>query len=197
MTHRVFTPLLLVALVCSTVGCGGKTKRIGADEDSEIEQGTAMTSQDFRSITQRMARSLVTLPQVQNSTTPPKLAFLRPENKTNDYMDTEAFLNKMRTELIKNGGGRLLFLDRQATAAIERENRDKEAGRLTTAGPATRFGADFFLTGAIESIDRVANKGHTTYYRYSFRLTDAATSVIVWEDDYEIKKYSTTPLVYR
>ena len=37
----------------------------------------------------------------------------------------------------------------------------------------------------------------TSYYRLSFRLTDAASSAIVWEDEYEIKKASTVGIMYR
>jgi len=179
------------------VGCVGETKRLAPDELSNIELGTGITSQDFRSVAQRMARSLVVLPQIQNSTTPPKIAFVTVQNNSNAYIDGDSFLNKMRTELIKHANGRMVFLDRAVIAAIEKENRDKSRGKRTASGQGTPLGADFFLTGIVESIDKVAGKGRTTYTRLSFRLTDAASSAIIWEDDYEIKKHSTTGIMYR
>ena len=179
------------------VGCTGETKRLAPDELSDIEMGTGITSQDFRSVAQRMARSLITLPQIQNATTPPKIAFVSVQNNSNDYIDGNAFLNKMRTELIKNAQGRLVFLDRAVIIAIEKENRDKSRGKRTASNQGTPYGADFFLTGVIESIDKVAGAGRTTYTRLSFRLTDAANSGIIWEDDYEIKKHSTAGVMYR
>lgn len=187
----------LLAAVPFFVGCAGETHRVALDEETEIERGTGMTSTDFRSITQQMARALVQVPEIQNATSPPTLAMLTPKNNTRDYMDTDAFLNKMRTELIQNAGGKFRFLDRAIVAAIEKENRDKELGRRTTSDTKTPFGADFFLTGVIESIDKRTDRGHTEYIRYSFRLTDAGSSAIVWEKDYEIKKYSRTPLINR
>ncbi len=57
------------------IGCTGETKRMDPDQMSETELGTGITSQDFRSIAGRMARSLVTLPQIQSATTPPKVAW--------------------------------------------------------------------------------------------------------------------------
>lgn len=189
--------LWLAAGAFLLAGCGGKTHRVSLDEETEIERGTSMTSTDFRSITQQMARGLIGVAEIQNATSPPTIAFLTPKNNTRDYLDTDAFLNKMRTELIQNAGGKFRFLDRDIVAAIEKENRDKELGRRTASELKTVYGADFFLTGVIESIDRATERGRTQYVRYSFRLTDAGSSAIVWEKDYEIKKHARTAVINR
>jgi len=188
---------LVVAACVGLAGCTGETTRIGPDELSEIEVGTGLTSQDFRSICQRMARSMVQLAQIQNATTPPKVALAPMQNNSNAYINENAFLDKMRKELIRNAEGRIVFLDRVIAGTIDKETRDKDRGKLTTSGEQTRYGADFFLTGAIDSIDKVTVEGNTTYTRLSFRLTDAGTSAIVWEDDYEIKKHSKTGTYYK
>ena len=195
-------PGVWLAVLCGSLGmaaggCTGETKRIDPDALSEEEVGTGLTSQDFRSVCERMARSMVRVPQIQNSSTPPKIALTDVVNNTNDYIDGDEFTHKMRTLLIKNAEGRAVFLDRALTDQIEKENRDKRRGKITSAGQEDRYGADFFLTGRIASIDRVAGKGMSTYYRLSFRLTDAASSAIVWEDEYEIKKASTVGPIYR
>jgi len=189
--------MALAMVLCAAIGCTGETKRLSPDELSDLEVGTGLTSQDFRSVSQRMARSLITLAQIQDATTPPKMAFVSVSNQSNEFINADAFLGKMRTELIKNSGGKIVFLDRQVIEQIERENRDKGRGKRTTSGDQVPLGADFFLTGTIESIDNVAGAGHTTYLRLSFRLTDAADSSIVWEDDYEIKKHSVVGTMYR
>jgi PBP1b-binding outer membrane lipoprotein LpoB len=178
-------------------GCTGRTKRLDPDALSEQEVGTGLTSQDFRSVCERMARSLVRIPQIQQASTPPKIALYPVENDTNDYIEADEFTHKMRTLLIKHSEGRALFLDRELEAAIKKEQRDKRRGKVTSAGEKDRYGADFFLTGRISAIDKVAGAGATGYYRLSFRLTDAATSAIAWEDEYEIKKASTIGGMYR
>lgn len=198
MTRRALAVVLtLVAGAALAGGCTGETKRIDPDQGTDAELGTGITSQDFRSVSQRMARSLVTLPQIQNATTPPKVAFAPVVNNSNDYIDGDAFLRKMRTELVRNAEGRITFLDRAIIDIVEKENRDKERGRRTAAGEGTPLGADFFLLGTIDSIDRVAGAGRTQYVRLSFRLTDAATSAVIWEDEYEIKKHATAAFIYR
>lgn len=189
--------MAVVSVVVSlTLGCTGETTQLNPDELSNVERGAGMTSQDFRSVAQRLARSLIVLPQIQNAATPPKVAFIRVSNNSDEYINGDMFLNKMRTDLIKYAQGKIVFLDRSMIEAIEKENRDKARARRTSGTQQTPHGADFFLTGTIESIRNVAGRGKTTYLRYSFRLTDAASSAIVWEDDYEIKRYSKLGVVY-
>ena len=172
----VITAIFAAALFA---GCTGETKRVDLDQGSDAEFGAGITSQDFRSISQRMARSLVQLEQIQNATNPPTIAFVSVANNSNDYIDGDSFLRKMRTELIKNSGGKIKFLDRAIDDAVQRENREKDRGKRTSSGDQTPLGADFFLTGTIDSIDRVAGGGRTMYLRLSFRLTEAGSSAIV------------------
>ncbi len=188
---------LVTILTCSVlVGCTSQTKRIDVDDDRG-ELGTGPSSKDLRSVAQRMARSIIALPQIQNSENPPRIAFVQVANKSNEYIDGDMVLRQMRTLLIEHAEGRLQFLDREIIERIERENRDKRLGKRTASDERPISGADFFLTGVIDSLDRRADEGHTTYLRFAFRLTDAADSVIAWEHSYEIKKHSVLGLVYR
>jgi PBP1b-binding outer membrane lipoprotein LpoB len=193
-SHRVW---LVVPILVVLLGCTGRTKRVDPDALSDNEVGTGLTSQDFRSVCQRMARSLMNVAEIQNAAEPPMVAIAPVANDSNDYIDGTEFARKMRTELIKHAEGRVRFLDRELTRRIDDENRDKRRGKITGGEHTTRHGADFFLTGRISAIDRVVGGGSSTYYRLSFRLTNAADSVIVWEDDYEIKKQSIVADIYR
>jgi PBP1b-binding outer membrane lipoprotein LpoB len=179
------------------VGCTGSTKRLDPDALGDSEVGTGLNSQDFRSVCQRMARSLVERPEIQNATEPPLVAIAPVANNSNDYIDGTEFARKIRTELIKFAEGKIRFLDRELTEPIEAENRAKERSKITGGTETKRHGADYFLTGSIAALDRVAGGATTTYYRLSFRLTNAANSTIMWEDEYEIKKASTMGKVYR
>ena len=67
-----------VAIICVIVlfaGCSS-TNRLNPDSLSQNEKGTFLTSQDFRSISQRLARSLIILPQIQRASNAPKIAFM-------------------------------------------------------------------------------------------------------------------------
>ena len=88
-----------------------------------------------------------------------------------------------------------------AGVAIERERALKQSGQVTASanpnGPSEFGGADYFLTGKLQSITTKTSQGTSDYVLYSFRLTDARTSEIVWEDSAEIKKQGLEDAAYR
>ncbi len=177
-------------VVCLLVACaGGITNRVDVDsEDNLSDTGTG--SKDLRAVTSEMVRSLITLPQLAGAASPPRVALLRVENRTNEILDTQLFTTKMRTLLIKHSAGRIVFVDRSnaSAAAIQAERNAKREGSVSATDTKQVSGADFFLTGEIASIDKAAGGTRSTYTRFSFRLTDAESSDILWEDEFEMKK---------
>lgn len=195
-----FTLLACLLLTCySFAGCTGGTKRVDPDALTEAEVGTGLSSQDFRSVCERMARSIVQLPQVQQASSPPKVVVTEVQNETDDpLLRADNFTHKIRARLIEDAAGKILFLDREdsMTEKVRQENREKERGLIAGGAPGIREGADFFLTGRVENMRAIAGSGETGYYRLSFRLTDAVTQVIVWEKEYELKKVSKRGSIY-
>ena len=182
-------------VVLAMCGCVGTTTRV--EPGSEVvHDPTGPTVKDFQAICQVMARSLVQLPQFQNAAEPPTIVFSEVENRSNDYIDKKAFLERIRTLLVKHGQGRLRFLDRDKLEELREEQRAKEAGELTSSGDAKFLGADFLLTGSISSINRGQGGKSTVYRRFSFRLTDARTSVVIWEDEYETQVVHNRAWIY-
>ena len=183
-SREVFLVVVAFSVVTS---CGGGTNRVGLDESGGV-QDTGISSQDLRTVTQRMARSIVSISVIAQAPKPPRVAFLKLKNNSSEIVDTNMFLERIRRLLLKHSGGRLRFLDRERVADIMREREAKRAGVVTSSGANALGGADYFLTGTISSIDKAAGELRSTYTRFSFRLTDAETSDIVWEDEYEMKK---------
>ena len=184
-----FCLLSFFVLFMFVYGCGGQSRRIEVDKTFEFE-GTGTDSQDLRTVCEKMARSIVTLPQISNAKHPPKIAFLEIRNQTSEIINKELFLDKIRTLLIKYTRGRVLFLDRAIIDSIIEERELKKENIVGSSNPQLKvlLGADYFLTGEMMSIDKRAGDKQATYTRYSFRLTDAESSAVVWEDDYEMKK---------
>ena len=115
-----------------------------------------------------------------------------------EFLDDKMFLEMIRTNLIKYSDGKYVFLDRDISEEIERERQDKRSGERQAAGELRqKYGADYFLTGTISAIDRFEGTLRTVYTRYAFRLVDAETEVVVWEDSYETKKTGKTPVHQR
>ena len=185
-----------IAALIALPGCTGTTRRVEVGREL-VSDPTSIAVQDFETIAQKMARSLISLPQIQNAESPPTIAFLSVENRSNDYIDKKAFLEKIRTLLIKHSAGKVVFLDRHNLEKMREEADAKEAGDLTASRDSQFFGADYFLTGVISSINAAGGSEKTVFRRFAFRLADAYTSAIVWEDEYETQIYHRRGVIYR
>lgn len=190
-----FTKIWVVLLGLTLAGCVAETSRVDVATDEAGD--TETSSKDLVAVAQNMARSLVQLPQISSARTPPRIAFADVKNETNEIINKNLFIEKMRTLLLKNAGGRMVFLDREISEQITREREDKRRGELGSSGSKIRSGADFFLTGKLSSIDKQMKGKRSTYTRYAFRLTDAESTDILWEDEYEVKKVGEAGLYDR
>ncbi len=188
MARRLGTLGAALAAVGVLTGCAAPmSRRVDVDSPSPLGD-TTTDSQDLRTIAQRMARSLVTVEQISSAGSPPRVAFLDVNNRTNQIIDKEIFLNSIRTLLIQHSGGKVVFLDRARINQIMAERELKRKGVVGASERKVLSGVDFFLTGELNAIDKVEGPTRMTYTRYSFRLTDAESSDIIWEDAYEVKK---------
>lgn len=162
--------------------------------------GTGIESQDLVAVTDKMARSILAIPEIVRAAAAPRIVLDPVTNETRFPLNKDIFLTRLRTQLNGKALGKVRFLDREMMATLEREQRLKQQGLVTaSADPnVVEFrGADYFLTGKLQSITTKTSQGTSDYVLYSFRLTDARTSEIVWEDSAEIKKQGLEDAAYR
>jgi PBP1b-binding outer membrane lipoprotein LpoB len=162
--------------------------------------GTGVESQDLVMVTDKMARSILTVPQVVNAQGVPRVVLDPVINETRFPINKDIFLSRIRAELNTKARGKVIFLARERMAALEREKQMKQSGQVTaSADPnVVEFkGADFFLTGKLQGMSTRTKAGTSDYVLYTFQLVDARTSDIVWEDSAEIKKQGLEDAVYR
>ena len=207
---RTYTTLLLccAAVVALSTGCATKgvknpsgipVTRMTADEQGFVA-GTGMESQDLVMVTDKMARSILSIPQIANAPTPPTIVLEPVDNQTRFPINKEIFLTRIRAELNSKARGKLLFLARSQMEALEKERNRKREGQVTASSDPTvqEFkGADYFLTGSLQGMSTRTKAGTSDYILYAFQLVDARTSVMVWEDKAEVKKQGLEDAAYR
>jgi PBP1b-binding outer membrane lipoprotein LpoB len=162
--------------------------------------GTGMESQDLVAVTDKMARSILAIPQITRAQGTPRIVIDPVKNETRFPINKDIFTDRIRIELNKNASGRLSFLARERMQALERERALKQSGQVTaSADPnVVEFrGADYFLTGKLQGLTTRTSQGTSDYVLYSFQLIDARTSDIVWEDSAEVKKQGLEDAAYR
>jgi len=162
--------------------------------------GTGVESQDLVAVTDKMARSILSTPQIQKAGGVPRVVLDPVVNETRFALNKDIFLTRIRTQLNQQARGKVIFLAREKMAALEREQQLKQSGQVTSSSDpnVVEFkGADFFLTGKLQGLTTKSSKGVSDYILYSFQLIDARTSDIIWEDSAEIKKQGAEDAAYR
>ncbi len=169
-------------------------------EDPGFVVGTGIESQDLVTVSEKMVRSILALPQIAQAATPPVIVLDPVLNKTRFPINKDIFLTRIRSRMNASAAGKIQFLARDRMAVLERERDMKASGAVVgsaeTKAPELK-GADYFLTGSLESISTRTSQGQSDYILYSFQLIDARTSVITWEDSAEIKKQGLEDAAYR
>lgn len=169
-------------------------------DEAGFVAGTGIESQDLVAVTDKMARNILNVPEIKSAQTPPYIVLDPVINETRFTINKDMFLTRIQTELISKAGGKVRFLARERLAALEREREMKRSGQVTsTSDPKVQEfkGADYFLTGKLQSLTTRTSRGTSDYILYTFELIDARTSVIVFKDSMEIKKQGQEDAAYR
>ncbi len=162
--------------------------------------GTGVESQDLVAVTDKMARSILGIPAIAQARMAPTVVLDPVTNNTRFPINKDIFLTRLRSQLNSKATGRVSFLDRQMMKTLEHERQLKQSGQVTASSDpnVVEFGgADYFLTGQLDGLATRTSQGTSDYILYTFHLTDARTSRIVWEDSAEIKKQGLEDAAYR
>ena len=162
--------------------------------------GTGTESTDIVTVTDKVAREILSIPQIANAQGTPRVVLDPVENNTRFAINKDMFLTRIRAQLNTQARGRVLFLARDRMGALERERQLKQTGQVTaSADPNIQEfkGADFFLTGKLDGHSTRTRAGLSDYMIYSFQLIDARTSDIIYEGFHEVKKQGLEDAAYR
>src|ERR1035437_481062 len=95
--------------------------------------GTGVESQDLVVVTDKMARSIVAIPQIANAQGAPRIVLDPVKNETRFPINKEIFLTRIRSQLNSKAAGKALFLARDRMTALERERDLKKSGQVTSS----------------------------------------------------------------
>ncbi|MFO1476682.1 MAG: penicillin-binding protein activator LpoB [Verrucomicrobiota bacterium] len=203
--YTMLSAAALAAVVCGCASNGVKNPsgvpvtQMRADEQGFVT-GTGIESQDLVAVTDKMARSILAIPQITNAQGTPRIVLDPVVNNTRFAINKDIFLTRIRTQLNSKAQGKVIFLARDRMAALEHERQLKQSGQVTSSSDPSVVefkGADFFLTGKLDGMTTKTSAGTSDYVLYSFQLIDARTSDIIWEDSAEIKKQGLVDAAYR
>ncbi len=198
----------LAAIVLLQGGCASEGVRnpsgVPVTEMTPDERGfvagLGMESQDLVTVTDRMAREILGIPEIAQATRIPRVILQPVRNETRFPINKEIFLARIRGRLNTQARNKVRFLARDSMPTLERELELKRTGQVAAQGESDEVQfrtADFVLTGTLQGLSTRTSQGMSDYILYSFQLIDARTSDIVYEGQAEMKKQGLEDAVYR
>lgn len=196
MKNHIFICMFCLCLAgCATVETS-YSKAVPLDQDDGLG-GTGIEATDIRTVSRKMAESILNVPQIMNAQGPPKIALLPVKNSTRFIINKDIFTKKIRIQLNQNAQGKMTFLARDRMDDVLKERQSKRDGLVGSSKSADLLGVDFYLTGELMGLSKANQGNRSDYISMSFQLIDAETSEIIWENEYEVKRVGTSGVVYQ
>ena len=160
--------------------------------------------QDVVAMTDQMMRSLLANPMVSNRTTPPRVLIDMDgfKNESTSVINLNMLAKRLQIELTRAANGRMVFVNRQNLAAIQKEREIKREGLVdggTIRKTQATAGVDYQMFATITSQDAIDRQSQMRqrYHYISFEMVDMELGTLVWGDGFEMSKATQDNVLYR
>ncbi len=181
--------LLAVLLVAG--GCQRRVTRV--DTDTAIDLSGRWNDTDSRLVAEEMIDDALMRPWLERFTEAndraPVVIVGDVRNRSHEHIDAETFIRNMEREFVNSGRVRLVQ-DAEFREQIREERADQHefANPETVAQWQMETGADFMLTGTMNSIVDQHGRDRVIYYQVNLDLTHMETNERVWIGEKQIRK---------
>ena len=196
--HSAITSsVLAISLLLS--GCGSvQVSRVSSDQ--EIAVTDRWNDRDSELVAKGMINDMLSFPWVrrfanQSGKAVPTIIIQRVRNKSHEHIAVETFINDLKRALIRTGsvdfvaGG-----NERRNIRDERRDQELNASSNTSKQMGQETGADFVLSGSINSfVDQLSGK-RVTSYQVDLKLINMLTNREVWNGQKKIKKFQEKSL---
>ncbi len=185
--------LLAVLLVLPFVfACAPKVKRVETNLVKDVSGGWNDT--DAQMVAQEMITDCLNsgwyTKFVSKNGKEPTLIVGTVSNKTMEHINTDVFVEEMQRALINSG--KVDFVasrDERGEVRTERLEQDEFASEESRKAFGREVGADYMLSGVLNSVVDQAGSKAVVYYQANLKLIDIETNQIAWNGQQKIKKY--------
>lgn len=185
---RIYIAVLLVAVLAS---CSRHVTRVS--ESSTIDLSGRWNDTDSRLVAEEMVKdglSRVWLSDFTNAKNDkPTVIVGVIYNKTSEHISTETFIKDIEREFINSGQVRLVQGgEARDQLRTERGDQQEFSSAQTMKKWGREHGADFMMTGSVNSITDQYKKEKVIYYQVDLELSSLETNEKVWIGNKKIKK---------
>ena len=192
--RKLFTVLALGCCLCMVACSGGGQKVTRIDENSTVDLSGKWNDTDSRLVANEMITSCLSSARVEKIIgemgRTPTVVIGKVRNKSHEHISVETFIKDMERALLNSGAA-----DFVANSAERAELRNEVMDQRGNATEETakelgmETGADWMLTGTINTIVDQEGGQSVIFYQVDLELTDLQSHKKLWMGDKKIKKF--------
>lgn len=193
MKQFIIPAAALLCLGLALTSCSPKIARVAPNEN--IDLSGKWNDVDSRQVSEEMISSCLNQPWLYEwgaKNKRPVVIVGQIVNKSHEHIATETFTKDMEKALLNSG--KVDFVADKAErdqVRDEREDQQLNASSKTAKDMHEETGADYMLSGSINTIVDQEGKKSVIYYQVDLQLIHMESNKKVWIGDKKIKKYIT------
>lgn len=185
-----FLAVLLSVILLSACG---STKVQRLDSSETVDLSGAWNDSDSRMTAETMVTDVLHRPwinrHVSKTGNPPTVIVGSIKNLTHEHINTKTFVSDIERELINSGLVEFVAsANQRGEIREERKDQDLNSTEATRNAAGQEIGADYMLTGQINTIIDANASTQVRYYQVDLTLISLADNRKVWVGQEKIKK---------
>jgi uncharacterized protein (TIGR02722 family) len=181
----------VLALSVTLAGCGTQVERIEPEKVTDLSG--AWNDTDSRLVSEEMINDMLSRPWVndfkRSTGKQPAVIVGTVRNLSHEHINTNTFVNDIQRALINSG--RVTFVasrTEREEVRDERLDQDIHASAETRKAMGQEYGADFMLSGQINTIIDMEGRTQVRYYQVDLTLISLTDNRKLWVGQKKIKK---------
>lgn len=190
--RKILAGLAAAVLVLGLSACGGaKVQRVDAGSTTDVSGKWNDT--DSRLVSEEMIADMLSRPWIERHRADegdiPTVIVGRIRNLSHEFINTQTFTNDIERELVNSG--RVEFVANRTERGDVREERadqDVHSREDTRNAMGQEIGADFMLSGSINTIVDASGNRQVVFYQVDLELISMKDNRKLWLGQKKIKK---------
>ena len=194
-SKSILATVLVLGTVVFVNGCGKSVEVARVDSGKEIALTDKWNDEDSRLVAEEMINDMLSYPWISqfNQRFPgkePLVTVQRVRNKSHEHIAVDTFVNDIKRAVIRSGkAGFVATLEERQDTRAELADQDMNASADTRMEMGEEDGANFALSGTINSIVDQLDGQRVSYYQVDLKLINLQTAREVWNGSKKIKKF--------
>ncbi len=194
-SKSILVTILVLGTVVFVNGCSKSVEVARVDSGKEIALTDKWNDEDSRLVAEDIINDMLSYPWISqfNQRFPgkePLVTVQRVQNKSHEHIAVDTFVNDIKRAVIRSGkAGFIATLEERQDTRAELADQDMNASADTRMEMGEEDGANFALSGTINSIVDQLDGQRVTYYQVDLKLINLQTAREVWNGSKKIKKF--------